>query len=134
MSLEQIIGLSLLAGAALLFWRDRRRQQTPPAPSPEPRGMEAIMARLDAPRSRAAILANCRDTLDEYAVDQEVGFVVIAIEPDAVISHSVLSDTDKVHAVAHLLKTLANDITASPLHRQRADTALLALGVRSTAP
>jgi hypothetical protein len=133
MSLEQIIGLSLLAGVALLYWREHPRQQTPAAPSPEPRGMEAIMARLDAPKSRAATLARGREVLDQFAADDEVGLVVIAIEPDAVTSHGALSDFDKLQAIAHLLNSLASDTTASSGDRERAQNAMSALGLRSTA-
>jgi len=137
MTSEQIIGLSLLAGAALLYWRDRRqqRQPAPPPPAPaEPGGLAPLFAKLDAPHSRATTIAHGRDTLDQFAADAEVGLAVIAVEPDSIISHSVLSDSDKVHAIAHLLDSLAKDTTASPVHRHRAQAALLALGLRSPTP
>jgi hypothetical protein len=109
MTPEQIIGLALLAGVVALYWRDRRPAPPPPAAQPGPSGLADLMAKLDAPRGRKNTATLARELIEQHADNEEVGFLVIAVEPDSTTTHSVLSVEDKIQALAILLRDLAND-------------------------
>ena len=120
MTPEQIIGLALLAGVVALYWRSHRRPGPPPAPSPKPVGLADLMAKLDAPRSRKNTVSMGRDLIDQHADNEDVGLLVIAVEPDNTTTHSVMSPEDEVRALAIILEALASNPDTSPAILARA--------------
>jgi hypothetical protein len=132
MTPEQIVGLALLAVVVALYWRSHRRPAPPPAPPPEPAGLVDLMAKLDAPHSRASTIHMGRMLLDQFATSRDVALVVIAVEPDCTHCHSSASVDHLLRAANIVLETIATNPRTHEATALRARHCQQALGFPRT--
>ena len=125
LSFEQIVGLSLVITAGWLAWRDlMARKAAARFASPPPRDLKALL-HLDHPHSRAGTLQFGRDLLETHLHNEDVGLVVISVEPDGCVESSMAMDVDDVLvSVSHLLDTVRQNRPDSAAHVRRCAEAL----------
>lgn len=123
--------LAALAGLAICLRECTRPSPAaePPAPRREPAAatLSDLMHDLDAPRSRAATTRRMRATIDQHATNEDVGLLCIAVEPDAVERHCVLTAADLRHAIDSLLDLHDEEI---PTGRDATRAARRLLGIK----
>lgn len=98
---------------------------TTPLAQAEP-SLHDLMVSLDQPRSRTHTIAMGRRTLDQFANDEDVGLIVIAVEPEVVHTHMAVDLSDKMNAIGALLDSLERNREAD---RFRLDLCRQTLGL-----
>ncbi len=119
----------IVAGGLAVYWSLRPRLRPtvePPAAAPD--AMAALFLQLDRPLSREALVARARDTLEQYACDEDVGLFVIAAETDGTTQlHASASPKDIRFAIAALLDVHDKE---APQGRTRTNGCRRLLGIK----